>query len=325
MKNIRGFTNKAIRLFVPTRAVLFLARLGSLYTRHAPFQFGKTAIVKGKSIFRLCSMYRLCTTATTEFGTRHKIQFPDMIQKYIFYFGVWEPTITTFVRGSLSYGDRFVDVGANIGYYTCLASKLVGPSGRVYAIEASPPIYEKLLENLNLNEVRNAYTLNNAVFDRETTLSVFQEGEGNIGQSSVFQSENNKLIAKQVEAMPLHKLIDRQELYSARLIKIDVEGAEWFVINGLKGHLDRFSPETEWLIEVNPAVIREHGGNINELIMLFKEAGYKIYTIDNRYDVAWYIQQRRHHTEYSIEDLLNPFPENVSTQVDALFTKRSYS
>ena len=160
---------------------------------------------------------------TGGFPARSRVK-ESVLLWYIFYFGVWEPAITAFVRRSLSSGDRFVDVGANIGYYTCLASQLVGPSGRVYAIEASPTIYETLLENLDLNEVANAHTLNYAVFDRETTLSVFQQGEGNIGQTSVFQSEDNKLIAKRVKALPLHKLIDRQELYSARLVRIDGNG-----------------------------------------------------------------------------------------------------
>jgi FkbM family methyltransferase len=324
VKNIRESTKKVIRLFVPTIAVLFLARLGRLYIRHAPFQFGKQDIVKGKTIFRLCDTCKLSTTATTEFGTRHKIRFPDLIQKYIFYFGVWEPAITTFLRGSLSSGDRFVDVGANIGYYTCLASQLVGPSGRIYAIEASPNIYKTLLENLDLNEAENVHTINNAVFDRETTLSVFLESEGNIGHTSVFEKQNNKLISEQVKALPLHKLFNPQELYSARLIKIDVEGAEWFVINGVKEHLDRFSPETEWLIEINPTDIQEHGGNINELITPFIQLGYKLYTIDNLYDVDWYIKQRHRYMACSVDGLLNPAPENISSQVDVLFTKRSY-
>ena len=166
-------------------------------------------------------------TATTEFGTRHKIQFPDKIQRYIFYFGVWEPAITAFIRGSLAPGDKFVDIGANIGYYTCLAAKLVGPSGTVYAIEASSSTYELLLENLNLNELDNVRTYNNAVFDKEATLRLFKNKEFNIGRTNILKERPGGTV-EEVDALRLHQLIDLETLFDVRLIKIDVEGAEWF-------------------------------------------------------------------------------------------------
>ena len=75
-----------------------------------------------------------------------------MIQRGIYFCGVWEPAITSFVRQTLQAGDVFVDIGANIGYYSCLAAKLTGSTGRVHAIEASPTICTILEENLRINQ-----------------------------------------------------------------------------------------------------------------------------------------------------------------------------
>ena len=62
----------------------------------------------------------------------------DLIQRMILHFGVWEPDVSRVIEQSLAPGDVFVDIGANIGYDTLLASSRVGPTGRVVSIEASP-------------------------------------------------------------------------------------------------------------------------------------------------------------------------------------------
>jgi precorrin-6B methylase 2 len=87
----------------------------------------------------------------------------DIIQQYIYYFGVWEPRITGWVSRHLAPGDTFIDVGANIGYYSLLASPLVGKTGTVVAIEASPRTFDDLLFNLELNNVSNVRPVNVAV------------------------------------------------------------------------------------------------------------------------------------------------------------------
>src|SRR5688572_5870789 len=58
------------------------------------------------------------TVATTKDGVRMHVRFPDLIQRFVYLFGEWEPTITRFVKQRLQAGDLFVDVGANVGYYT---------------------------------------------------------------------------------------------------------------------------------------------------------------------------------------------------------------
>jgi FkbM family methyltransferase len=314
---------QAIRLMVPRGLASMLAHLGRIYIQRANVDFGKGAIARGRSIFGVCHWHRLQTTATTEFGTRHKIRFPDKIQRYIFYFGVWEPAITAFIRASLAPGDKFVDIGANIGYYSCLAAKIVGPCGAVYAIEASPSTYELLLENLKLNASENVHTYNNAVFDKEETLRLFKNKESNIGRTNILQELPGGTV-EEVGGMRLHQLIDLETLLRVRLIKIDVEGAEWFVVKGISEHLKDFSPSTEWLVEVNKPALREHGASFDQFVDLFTAAGYNMYAIDNGYHAGWYVRHRHRYLGQPVENLVHAPPPSTKSQFDALFTKRSY-
>src|SRR6266545_4932566 len=76
------------------------------------------------------------TDSGHEAGVRLLVETDDLIQGYIYLFGVWEPNITDWIRRTLLPGDTFVDVGSNIGYYSTLAARLVGSAGSVVAIDA---------------------------------------------------------------------------------------------------------------------------------------------------------------------------------------------
>src|SRR5262249_10578177 len=86
--------------------------------------------------------------ATTVFGTRLAGNTIEILQQYVYYFGMWEPNLTRWIWERLRPGDTFIDVGANIGYFSLLAAKRVGATGRVVAIEASPKIFSALQCNL---------------------------------------------------------------------------------------------------------------------------------------------------------------------------------
>jgi len=101
--------------------------------------------------------------AKTKFGGRIAGNNLDIIQRYIYYFGVWEQNLSCFLNERLKEGDAFIDIGANIGYFTLQAAKLVGPSGKVIAIEVSPTIFKKLIANLQRNRVTNVETYNRSL------------------------------------------------------------------------------------------------------------------------------------------------------------------
>lgn len=88
-------------------------------------------------------------------GGKLVVDTGDVVGRVLTASGVWELHVTEAFRRRLAPGDVCIDIGAHIGYYTLLASKLVGPGGHVYAFEPSPGVYGRLEKNL----VRNDTTL----------------------------------------------------------------------------------------------------------------------------------------------------------------------
>lgn len=285
------------------------------YIRYFPF-----AVVKKWMYERIVAPYlgwrRFTTVTTTYFGAKVEVNFPDTIQRRIYFFGTWEPRISRFFARTLSDGDSFVDVGANIGYYSLLAANAVGPSGRVFAVEASPSIFGKLKRNVAMNGFKNIELFNVAVSDKAGLLKIYLGPDANIGSTTTIGplSSDHHLEAE-IPASPLAAIIGEDRLLSARLIKIDVEGAEPQVIRGIAHLMHRFANETEWIIEISPEAICKSGESVDDLLAVFRSAGYKLYSI---------------HNEYSIESYLSPsnkipLKELVGTpteQVDIVATKR---
>jgi len=122
----------------------------------------------------------------TEFGALMEGTTSDVIQRYIYYFGMWEPNVEVFLRARLRPGDIFIDVGANIGYLTLLGAKLVGRQGRVVAIEAS----NSALEHLKANVARNRFEglvrcVHAAASDCEGMTTLYEGQRGNMGSASI--------------------------------------------------------------------------------------------------------------------------------------------
>ena len=90
--------------------------------------------------------------------------------------GKWEPRTTQFIKDNLKPGQIFVDVGANVGYYTLLASKIVGNSGKVYAFEPLELSWTVLSKNLGMNELKNVIVFFMALSNNSGLKTKFYTG-----------------------------------------------------------------------------------------------------------------------------------------------------
>jgi FkbM family methyltransferase len=257
------------------------------YFTHFPVSQGKDA-VWNKIVGRHFLWRTLRLRTSSVFGARFDVGLRDVLQSYLYFFGIWEPVITRYLLDELKEGDIFIDVGANIGYYTLLASRRVGKSGRVFAIEAASGTYSELLQNLSLNDATNVTTSHVAVSDAPGRVAIWLNREGELAGattlSHVAARRRGMEIAEEVEARPLQQIIDPETICMARFIKIDVEGAEWAVVKSLGELLKNVSPRTEFLIEVNPALVGLAGGTVEGLLSYFAAAGFEPFLIANRYD-----------------------------------------
>lgn len=235
---------------------------------------------------------RLEIEARSRFGARFAGALPDAVHGYMYFFGVWEPAITAIYRAALKPGDVVVDIGANVGTHALLAAHLVGPTGRVHAVEASPWIHARLRQNLATNGVTNVQTYNLAATDVPGTVSVYLHDDRNLGGTTIVATEAERLGAAQeavVEGRPLSQIVPLEELRAARLIKMDVEGAEWLVVQGMRDVLPLLRADAEILCEVNPAALRQLGGSLDELLALFAGAGFQAFEVMNPYRAQFYI------------------------------------
>jgi len=163
----------------------FAGRLLKLYLRHGPIERGK---------WRLWAMShrRLPSTCVpegyykTKWGFRLLLDPAQYSNRFIYYWGLWEPDETYAVKRILKPGDIFVDVGANIGYFSLLASTVVGPGGCVHAFEPVPITTERLLENLAANAVENVKVYQCAAVDQAGVVTIGSGVQGGTsGQHSL--------------------------------------------------------------------------------------------------------------------------------------------
>src|SRR2546430_100519 len=122
---LRSYLGPLYRAGVKMASMLFI-----VYFKSAPAVFLKRKIWEAWGENYL--FHRgYCGLANTCFDVSLRCKIRDLIQRFILIFGVWEPNTTAFIRRKLKPGDGFIDIGANIGYCSLLASRLVGEAGRV--------------------------------------------------------------------------------------------------------------------------------------------------------------------------------------------------
>ncbi len=131
----------------------------------------------------------------------------------------------------LTRGMTVVDVGANIGYYTLLAARLVGVKGRVFAFEPEPENYALLIRNIKLNDYKNIVPEKKAVSSRTGKAELFINKE--TGAHGFLPERENIKGVTTVETVSLDEYFKGRES-PIDVIKIDVEGAELEVLNGMR-------------------------------------------------------------------------------------------
>jgi FkbM family methyltransferase len=278
------------------------------YIRYSPVKIGKSAL------FKRFEWRDFTYTKRTKFGALMSGRTADVVQGYIYYFGVWEPNLTAFISSRLKNNSArtFVDVGANVGYFSLLAaSHLI--RGHVVAIEAFPSIFQKLENNIKLNEHKNIRLLPYAVTDKRRDILMFHAGEGNEGATTSvagkFESEPIR-----VPGNSLINLLTEDEIRNIKIIKIDVEGAEYSVVMGMAELIKSLPIDAEVVIEITPSAYSK--GQLAEVFDIFKAAGFFPYCLENPYDPGYYI-------ENSLPVRPTPLRELPTTQTDVVFSRIS--
>lgn len=151
------------------------------------------------------------------------------------FFGMVEPQQTKMFLNIVQPGHVVFDVGANVGYYTALSSKLAGPSGAVFAFEPFPRNIAYLWSHVQLNHLTNVHIVPAACSDR-TSVALFRVGDNcALGHLENGQNHRGELLANTtiVSTVTIDDLVNHTGILPD-LIKVDVEGAELAVLTGAR-------------------------------------------------------------------------------------------
>jgi FkbM family methyltransferase len=222
----------------------------------------------------------------TRWGAKMLVDTRDSaISAWIVLDGLWETHVTQWLQQTLRPGQTFVDVGANVGYFTLLGGQLVGPEGRVVAVEAHPGLADLLRRNVVMNGLYGYVTTwNRAAWSSSTTVELHQRlnysgasSVGAIGQEALDRLGDVEEMVE-VQAVAVDDLLEG--LPSVDVLKIDIEGAELQAFMGLSRTFEK-SATIAVMFEWAPALIEGVGDKAEALVDLLEGHGLRFRLLED--------------------------------------------
>jgi FkbM family methyltransferase len=212
--------------------------------------------------------------ATIQSGDRMHLDPADLLvtRRLLTDGGIWEPDVTEALRLVLKKGMTFVDIGANVGYFTVLAARSVGSEGKVYAFEPEARNYALLCKNVEENGYTNVQTIRKAVSDRTGIARLYLSSQHWAGHTLSAHSLNADFV--EVETTCLDEFF-KGHTEKIDVIKVDVEGAEDLVFDGMTALLTR-CPHLVLITEFCPQLLRRMGSNPQKYLEKLQSHGFKI-------------------------------------------------
>lgn len=188
--------------------------------------------------------------------------------------GFYEAYETEWFTNIVRAGDTVVDIGANMGWYTLIASRIVGNTGKVIAFEPEQSNFELLTKNVSTNGMDNVTCYQKAVGENNRTV-LFYKCPENSGHHCAWERDTS-WDSKPIQQVSLDAILADEP--HVNVIKIDVEGAEHLVLAGAKKTIER-SSNLVLFLEVWFSGILRNGGNPCELLEYLDSAGFRLYQI----------------------------------------------
>lgn len=212
-----------------------------------------------KRIIEPLNLFRGVTrTINFDHNLKLHLAIEDWIPQQLYLLGTYEEKELRFVTSQLNEGDLFVDIGANIGLFTLVASRIVGSSGRVVSFEPALRNYNKLVHHISTNNISNVIAEKLAISSGESSITL-KGGEDsfNSGMISEFGTDtgHSELVSTTSLDRYRHINIDGK----IKFIKIDIEGGEYNALQGMQEILSADRPMI--LMELNDNLLNRAGSS----------------------------------------------------------------
>ena len=267
MKKFITNTGILVFLFFPLRKI---------YRKYKSIQFSNAHA-------RLRKLYKnveggILTFKVPEFKGYFDINVNSDLSSRLLLFKSYEPDIVQVLQNHLNVKKDVIDVGANVGFYSVFFAKSIGDNQRVLSIEPTPGALKLLKKNIQQNDCAEKVTIFNGVLsDTKGELSINMipgmEEYSSLGKLAHSAVDEKKKTSIQVSSETLDNLVAEYKLEPG-IIKIDVEGAEFLVLNGAEETIKKYHPT--FVIEVSDHLSKSLQTTSSMLFQFLENFNYKI-------------------------------------------------
>jgi FkbM family methyltransferase len=223
------------------------------------------------------TFHRVAIDGVPPFRMRTHARGDSYISRQIEEAGVWEPVESALVAQLLRPGDVFVDLGANIGYYTVLAALACGPRGTVHAFEPEPGNFRLLRENVALNGLANVTAVEAAVSSASGSVDLFLSHD-NQGDHRIYDNESraSRVRVRQVSLDDWFRGRDSR----VDVVKMDTQGSEGRIIDGMEGLIDANRERMRMVVEFWPYGLEGSGDSAAGLVERLARFDFAVSKVD---------------------------------------------
>jgi FkbM family methyltransferase len=267
---------------------------GKLVSMEMSLRGNKAREFVGRQIRKVWPNFRLSRALLRAGGNEQRVQvfgkqmYVDLwdgaVSTNLFLNRVWEPEETSAIVGFLHKGDVFVDIGANIGYFTLLASDAVGEAGKVFAFEPSPSNARLLRKNVETTHCKNVLVEEKAITEADRPVTLYLSNI-NFGDHRIYPSDddtthNNGLQRSQVLVEEI--TLDGYFPAGSRVdfVKIDIQGAEVYALQGMRRILLE-NHDVVCAMEFWPHGLLEAGASPSALLQELLQLGFILHQLDS--------------------------------------------
>lgn len=200
----------------------------------------------------------------------------------LFVGGIYDPNIVVIINSLLSKGSVFIDVGANIGYFSLLASKAVGKDGYIVAVEPSSRDYSRLVDNVKINNLTNiiatqCLAISNVSGSAKLAIACEERSALNTLGSEFSFKGIDKVKTEDVKMISIDELVSDMKLNRVDVLKLDIEGSELKALIGAKNVIEKFRPAI--MLGVNENSLKACGTDHKEIQQILKKMRYRAYRV----------------------------------------------
>lgn len=186
----------------------------------------------------------------------------------------YEEEVIESLEGILQPGDTFVDLGANEGFFSILASKIVGSKGKVIAIEPQSRLQSVLVRNIAENKAFNINVYQRVISDSQGVATLTLSPDMNTGSSGLVRVTKYKTATEDIIQLTFKQFIDQLNVSKIKLMKIDIESFEYEAVLGSK-ELFTTNLIENIALELHPDILKSRGKSGSDIVDFLHTAGYK--------------------------------------------------